>query len=162
MKQISSIEDFSSFLKLCQNKPDKQIPCLVLCAGTGGQACGSNDIMRIIRRYIIEHDLQEKISLRVTGCLGFCEMDPFIIVEPGNNLYPKLKIEDVPKIIKAALSGKVIEHMLYKQPEESKSYRSQQDIPFFKNQTRTILGKNQFVDPIKIYNYINGGGYSAF
>jgi len=118
--------------------------------------------MRIIRRYIIEHDLQEKISLRVTGCLGFCEMDPFIIVEPGNNLYPKLKIEDVPKIIKAALSGKVIEHMLYKQPEESKSYRSQQDIPFFKNQTRTILGKNQLVDPIKIYNYINGGGYSAF
>ncbi len=162
MKQISSIEDFIDFLELIRIKPVEQIPCLVLCAGTGGQASGSNDIMRVIKRHIIEHDLHDKIALRITGCLGFCEMDPFIIVEPGNNVYPKLKMEDVPKIIDAALDGKVIEDMLYKQPESIESYRSQQEIPFFKNQTRTILGKNQIVDPIRIYNYINGGGYSAF
>ena len=162
MKQILSVVEFIDYLKLIRIKPDQQIPCLVLCAGTGGQASGSNDIMKIIKRHIIEHNLHDKISLRITGCLGFCEMDPFLIVEPGNNVYPKLQMEDVPKIINAAIDGKVLEDMLYKQPDGINGYRSQQEIPFFMNQTRTILGKNQLVDPIRIYNYINGGGYSAF
>lgn len=162
MKKISSVEDFIDFRKLIMVESGEKRPCLVLCAGTGGQASGSNDIMRMIKRYIIEHSLHDKILLRITGCLGFCEMDPFIIVEPGNNVYPKLNIEDVPKIIDAAINGKVIEDMLYKEPGDLKSYDSQQDIPFFKNQTRTILGKNQRIDPIRIYNYINDGGYAAF
>ena len=161
MKKISSVEKFTDFQNLIRINPDENKPCLVLCAGTGGQACGSNDIMRIIKRYIIEHNLHEKISLRVTGCLGFCEMDPFIIVEPGNNVYPKIKMDKVPLIIEAALKGAVIEDMLYRQPEDDKIYRSQRDIPFFSNQTRTILGKNQLVDPIRIYNYIVKGGYDA-
>ncbi len=162
MKQVSSIEDLIDFRKLIMTQDEEQIPCLVLCAGTGGQASGSNDIMRIIKRHIIEHNLHDKIALRVTGCLGFCEMDPFIIVEPGNQVYPKLEMEDVPLIIDAAVRGKVIEEKLYKEPESIVNYRSQEEIPFFKNQTRTILGKNQMVDPIRIYNYIMGDGYAAF
>jgi len=162
MKQFSSVENFVEFRKLIVNEAKDNKPCLSICAGTGGQASGSNDIMRIIKRHIIEHKLNEKISLRVTGCLGFCEMDPFIIVEPGFNLYPKLKMEDVPKIINAAVKGKVIKEMLYKEPGDDKRYFLQSEIPFFKNQTRTVLGNNQKIDPIRIYNYIKIGGYSAF
>jgi NADH-quinone oxidoreductase subunit F len=89
-------------------------------------------------------------------------MDPFIIVEPGFNLYPKLKMEDVPKIIDAAVEGRIIEEMLYKEPGKEKQYNSQSEIPFFKNQTRTVLGINQKLDPIRIFNYIKTGGYEAF
>lgn len=161
MKKISSIEGFSDFRKLIIKDTEEKKPCLVLCAGTGGQASGSNDIMRMIKRHIIEHDLHDLISLRITGCLGFCEMDPFIIVEPGNNVYPKISVENVPKIIDAAIEGKVIKGICYKEPVTNQSFDSQQDIPFFKNQTRTILGKNQNVDPIRIYNYINDNGYAG-
>ncbi len=162
MKHISTVEGFTDFRKLILDHPEDNKVCLVLCAGTGGLASGSNDIMRIIKREIIEHNLHDKLTLRITGCLGFCEMDPFIIVEPGNNLYPKLKMEDVPKIIDAAVKGKVIEEMLYKEPGTLKTFKTQQDIHFFKNQTRTILGKNQYLDPIRIYNYIKQDGYTAF
>jgi len=125
MKRVSSVEDFIDFRKLIMIEAEEKKPCLVLCAGTGGQASGSNDIMRMIKRYIIEQELHDKISLRITGCLGFCEMDPFIIVEPGNNLYPKLSTENVPKIIDAAIDGKVIDEILYREPGEVKSYNSQ-------------------------------------
>jgi NADH-quinone oxidoreductase subunit F len=162
MKRISSLDQFIDFRRIILEEPAKEIPCLVLCAGTGGQASGSNDIMRIIKRYIIEHDLHDRINLRITGCLGFCEMDPFIVVEPGRNLYPKVSVRDVPKIIHAAIDGKIIEELLYKDPETHINYCSQTEIPFFKYQTRTILGKNQQLDPIRIYNYINQGGYAAF
>ena len=147
MKRISSIEDFIDFRDLILKEPDGQEACLVLCAGTGGQASGSNDVMRIIKRYIIEHNLHDKISLRITGCLGFCEMDPFIVVEPGKHLYPKISLPDIPRIIDAAIKGKVIEDLLYKEPGNPDCFRSQHEIPFFKNQTRTILGKNQELDP---------------
>ncbi len=162
MKRLISVENFVEFRKVILGEEKDDKPCLAICAGTGGQASGSNDIIRIIKRYIIEHNLNEKISLRITGCLGFCEMDPFIIVEPGFNVYPKLKMEDVPKIINAAITGKVIKEMLYKEPGGVKRFGSQSEIPFFKNQTRTILGNNQKTDPIKIYDYIKNGGYAAF
>ncbi len=37
----------------------------------------------------------------------------------------------------------------------------QEDIPFFKMQTRTILGNNQKLDPIRIFDYVGQGGYGA-
>jgi len=162
MKKLLSIEDFTDFRNLIIQEPGGQEPCLVLCAGTGGQASGSNEVMRLIKRYIIEHNLHDKISLRITGCLGFCEMDPFIVVEPGNHLYPKIALQDIPRIIEAAIKGKVIEELLYREPDNPICFRSQHEIPFFRNQTRVILGKNQELDPIRISHYIKGGGYAAF
>jgi len=162
MKRLLSVEDFIDFRNLIVQEPDGQEPCLVLCAGTGGQASGSNEVMRHIKRYIIEHNLHDKINLRITGCLGFCEMDPFIVVEPGNHLYPKIALQDIPRIIEAAIRGKVIEELLYREPDNPLCFRSQHEIPFFKNQTRIILGKNQELDPIRISHYIRGGGYAAF
>lgn len=163
MKKLLSVDELaSSRLRICaEADAHREKPTLVICAGTGGQASGSNDIMRIIKRLILERNLQDKIGLRVTGCQGFCEKDPFIVVEPGARLYPKLKMNDVERIINAALSGTVDEELIYKEPWEQKSYHSQHDIPFFKKQTRTILGDNQHIDPIRIGDYIRHGGYAA-
>ena len=136
-------------------------PTLVICAGTGGQASGSNDVMRVIKRYIIEHAMQEKVAIRVTGCQGFCEMDPFILVQPGHHLYPKLSMDDVPRVIEAAVGGYIDEGLIYKDAHAQKKYQCQSDIPFFRKQTRTILGNNEKLDPIRILSYFECGGYAA-
>jgi NADH-quinone oxidoreductase subunit F len=88
-------------------------------------------------------------------------MDPFILVEPGRQLYPKLKMEDVPRVIEAAVGGYIVDELIYKDSRDQKCYHCQNDIPFFGKQTRTILGNNQHLDPIRIFNYIEVGGYSA-
>ncbi|MFA5782806.1 MAG: FAD-dependent oxidoreductase [Bacteroidales bacterium] len=161
MKHITTVEDFCDYRNSIIKEQKDNKPALILCAGTGGQASGSNDIMRIIKKHIIKKNLHEKISLRITGCLGLCEMDPFIITEPGLNLYPRLKMEDVPEIIDAAIEGKVVKDLLYKDILSKEIFSSQHEIPFFKHQTRTILGKNQTLDPIRIHDYISTGGYEA-
>jgi NADH:ubiquinone oxidoreductase subunit E len=79
MQRVSTLADFSNLRRMILGEPQKDMPCLVVCAGTGGQASGSNDIIRIIKRQIIEKSYQERMSLRITGCQGFCEMDPFIL-----------------------------------------------------------------------------------
>lgn len=161
MSRMTSVAEFSDFRRLVTGEAPDRRPCLIICAGTGGQASGSNDIMRVIKRVILEKNLQERISLRITGCLGFCEMDPFILTEPGHHFYPKLRMEDVSVIIDAVLAGKVVEELLYRDVGTEKRYRSQDEIPFFKGQTRTVLGQNQRLDPIRILDYIRDGGYAA-
>ncbi len=161
MKTFQSVTEFKAYREsiLAGKKTGK--PCLVICGGTGGQASGANDLIRVIKRQILEQNLHDKLSLRITGCLGFCEMDPFIIVEPGNNLYPKLKMDDVPRIIAAAVKGDVIEELLYREPGSSVARTTQREIPFFQGQTRIVLGQNQHIDPIRIGDYLKMGGYAA-
>ena len=163
MNRLSSVDEFTALRQRVRAEAGARAvkPTLVLCAGTGGQASGSNDIMRVIKRTILERRLGDRIQLRITGCQGFCEMDPFIVVEPGHQLYPKLKMEDVPRVIDCALRGVVDEELIYREPHETKPYHRQDDIPFFKGQTRTLLGANQRLDPIRIENYLQEDGYRA-
>jgi NADH-quinone oxidoreductase subunit F len=65
------------------------------------------------------------------------------------------------RIIEAVKSGKVLEDLLFVDPETGERIEKQEDIPFFRGQVRTILAKNEKVDPIRIYNYIISGGFSA-
>jgi len=163
MKKLSSVEELAEFRRriMAEEKSEDDKPTLVVCAGTGGQASGSNDIIRVIKRHILEKGLQDKVRLRITGCQGFCEMDPFILVQPGKHLYPKLKMDDVPHVIEACLGGYVLEDLLYREPFREKRYHCQDDIPFFKWQTRTILGNNEKLDPIRVRDYITQGGYTG-
>jgi len=162
MKKIRSLEEFKSFRQSVLNGSENDIPCLIISAGTCGQASGANDIMRMSKRYILEKELQDKIHLRITGCLGFCQIEPCIFIEPYDYVYPNVKIDDVPKIIDATLSNRACEDLLYSDKGSNSIYPSQGEIPFFKNQHRVILEKNQSLDPIRIFNYLSSGGYAAF
>ena len=161
MKAFKNITELKEYRKAIIDSYNNNKPCIVICGGTGGQASGANDLIRIIKHEILVKKLHDKISLRITGCLGFCEMDPFIIIEPGYNLYPKLKMDDVPKIINAAINGTIVEELLYKEPGSSTKRFTKQEIPFFKGQARKILDQNQFIDPMRITDYIKTGGYQA-
>lgn len=163
LKKLFTVSEFADLRgkMVGRRETAREQPALVLCAGTGGQASGSNEIARAVKHYILEHDLGIQVVFRTTGCQGFCEMDPFIIVEPGGQLYPKLKPENVPAVIDAALGGYVDEKLVYKDTGTHKALKSQQEIPFFAKQTRTILGRNQRLDPIRIHHYIEQGGYCA-
>ena len=164
MEKILNLQEFSLFRSriAAEKGMEEATPCLVICAGTGGQASGSNLLARAIKRQILDRKLQGRLSLRMTGCQGFCQMDPFILVEPRMNLYPRITIEDVPRIIDAVLEETVVEELLYRDPESGAVYMHQGDIPFFKHQTRLILGMNSRMDPIRILDYLEQGGYAAF
>ncbi len=163
MIKMTSVEEFGLFRRriIDENNIAYEKPTLVVCAGTGGQASGANDIIRVIKRYILQRSLQEKIALRITGCQGLCETNPFILVRPGGHLYPRLKMEDVPKVIEAALGGYIEDSLIFDDPQTRKKYPNLDDSPFIKKQTRTILQYNEHIDPIRIFSYLEYGGYAA-
>jgi NADH-quinone oxidoreductase subunit F len=163
MLKHNSVQEFHSFRQrvISEKRITADKPTLVISADTGGQASGINDIIRMAKRHIIEKDLRDQINLRITGCIGFCEMNPYVVVEPGGHLYPKIKMEQVPQVIEAALGGYIDRELIYKDADNPEGYSSLNEIPFFKKQVRTILGSNLKVDPIRIIDYIENGGYSA-
>jgi NADH-quinone oxidoreductase subunit F len=159
MLRLSSIDELRELREVLFDTSDKSKPRIVICAGTACQASGSNDIIRVSKRYMIEKGLVGKMSLRITGCHGFCEMGPFILTEPQQAFYSQVKLDDIPRIIEALLSNEYVEDLLYQDPDTGQRYRNRDDIPFFKNQQRSILGMNQKIDPIRIYDYIAQKGY---
>nr|HPI78727.1 SLBB domain-containing protein [bacterium] len=96
-----------------------------------------------------------------SGCHGFCEMGPFILTEPQSAFYAQVKLGDVPRIIDALLAGQYVEELLFADSATGERYHIREDIPFFKNQKRSILSQNQKMDPIRIHDYIAQGGYEA-
>jgi len=161
MSRLSSIDELKELRSVLFDATNENKPRIVICAGTACQASGSNDIIRIAKRYIIEKRLVGKASLRITGCHGFCEMGPFILTEPQQAFYTQVKLDDIPRIIEALLANEYVEELLYQDTRTGERYYNRDDIPFFKNQQRSILGLNQKIDPIRTYDYIAQRGYSA-
>ena len=161
MPRLSSIDELRDLRSMVVGDTDEGKPRIVVCAGTACQASGSNDILRAAKKYLIDKGLIERLSLRITGCHGFCEMGPFILTEPQNAFYARVGIRDVPRIIEAVLAGDYVEDLLYRDPVTGEKFYRCDDIPFFKNQQRALLKMNQKVDPIRIHNYISQGGYQA-
>jgi len=161
MEKLNTIENFKELQDRIISSRDPGIPTVIIPAGTCGQASGANDLIRITKRELLERRLTEKINLRITGCHGFCEMEPSVLIEPGGVFYPKVGIKEMVRIVNAVIKGDILDDLLFIDPDTGKSITKQINIPFFKKQVRTILSRNEKVDPIRIYKYIEYGGYSS-
>jgi NADH-quinone oxidoreductase subunit F len=161
MERLNSIKYFKVLKNRLLSRHNSNIPTIVIPAGTCGQASGVNELIRITKQELLNKELAEKIHLRITGCHGFCEMEPSVLIEPSRTFYPKVNPAEMPLIIKAVAEGEMLEELLFTDSESGQPVRKQDDLPFFKKQTRTILSCNEKVEPLSIESYIDNGGYSA-
>ena len=158
MEKLVSIESLRSLYSCLIVRRKPGVSTIVIPAGTCGQASGANELVRITKEELASRDLSGMVDIRVTGCHGFCEMEPSVMVEPRGTFYPRVKPEDMALIVDAVARGQVLEDLLYID-ENGTHIEKQCDVPFFKHQVRTILGRNQKVDPTRILDYIENGGY---
>jgi len=130
--------------------------------GTCCQASGSRAVIDAVRNELSRQGLEQTIRLCVTGCHGFCEQDPVIVIEPGNIFYCHVSPEDAFEIVyQTVMKGELIERLLYTDPVSGEKCQTETEIPFYKAQDRQVLSQNRMVDPCSIEDYIVAGGYSA-
>ncbi len=163
MKRLSSPQELAAWqAEIVASRPQKP-KMVVVSSGTCGQASGSLDVLQAFREELRSRQLEAKIGLRVTGCHGFCEMEPNIIIEPERIFYKNLKPNDVPQIIEETLlSGKIIPSLTYHDPNSRQAYSHQPEIPFYTKQLRWLTEANFYLDPTSLEDYIALGGYQAF
>ena len=140
--------------------PNKKV--ITICAGTGCLAGGCRPVTDAFYQEIERQGLADEVEVRTTGCHGFCERGPLLVLHPEEIFYEHVKARDVPKILsETVVKGDVIDRLLYKDPQTGEKIVYEHDVPFYKLQTRVILGDNAFIDPTSIEDYIARGGYSA-
>jgi NADH-quinone oxidoreductase subunit F len=163
MKKIKSPEELEQFRSEIQAGRNPKTPCIAICAGTGCLALGSDKIIDAFKEEISKQGLDTDVAtIRETGCPGFCEQGPIVVIYPEEICYLRVAEKDVPEIIsKTVINKEVIERLAYKDPTSNKRIIKNFDIPFYKKQKRYIIGNNINIDPRSIEDYIATDGYSA-
>ena len=160
--RLTSISDLRNLRQSLQESRDGDKRCITICAGTGCQATGAAEVVETFRKEILNQHLEEKVEVRATGCHGFCERGPLVVIRPEMICYTNVETEDVPPIVsETVLQGRVIDRLLYQEPLTKEKIIHEQDIPFYKFQQRVIFGSNGEIDPTLIDDYIAVGGYQA-
>jgi NADH:ubiquinone oxidoreductase subunit F (NADH-binding)/(2Fe-2S) ferredoxin/NAD-dependent dihydropyrimidine dehydrogenase PreA subunit len=135
---------------------------LMVCAGT---ACVSNrsfEIKKALEEEITKHGLDSEILVVTTGCNGFCERGPLLVVQPGNIFYQMLTLKDIPHLVEEHfLKGRPVKKLMYTPPKEKTPIPKLNDINFFKKQLLIALRNRGLIDPEKIDEYIARDGYQA-
>jgi len=162
VSKLKSLDELEALRESIIKSRDPDKPCVVICGGTGCLALGATSIISTFQREIEEQGLDTKVDLKVTGCHGFCEKGPHVLIRPQGILYPRVKDKDVAEIIsETAIKGNIIDRLLYIDPSTNQRIAYEQKVPFYERQKRIIFGSNGYIDPTVIEDYLALDGYAA-
>lgn len=162
MVRLSSPQELGKYRDEILSKRNPDQPLITVCGGTGCHASGCHAVVDAFKKVLQERASGNGVGLRVTGCHGFCERGPLVVIHPKKVLYQKVKPEDVPTIFQdTVLNGKVLEDLLYDHPVTGEKIISEEEVPFYQKQKRIIFGNNGSIDPTQIEDYLAVGGYQA-
>ncbi len=135
---------------------------LMVCAGTGCVSNHAFEIKDALEKEIKRRGLENEIKVVTTGCNGFCERGPLLVVQPGNIFYQLLTVKDIPYLVEEhLLKGRPVKKLMYQPPEEKTPVPILSEINFFKKQVLLALRNRGLIDPEKIEDYIARDGYKA-
>jgi NADH-quinone oxidoreductase subunit F len=155
-----SLDKFQDKLKSAQTHGKKKL--ISLCAGSGCGAYGTAKVHQALMEELTRQNLTKDVEVKLTGCHGFCEKGPIMVIHPQGIFYPQVKPEHVSEIVEKTIKNdELVPSLIFKDPASKAKITLEHDIPFYKLQQRIIFGNNGLIDPTSIDDYIAVDGYSA-
>ena len=162
MARLQAPEALEKYREEILSQRDPQKPCVTVCAGTGCLASGAADVVSALKKELEEQGLTDKVEFRSTGCHGFCEKGPIVVIDPEEICYLQVKPEDISEVTALTVKEKkVLERLLYVDPTTGKRVVHESEIPFYSNQKRLVFGSNRKINPTSLEDYLAIGGYKA-
>jgi len=161
MARFDTQQELAAYRQDLADRRAADRPCVSICAGAGCLASGASEVIAAFETELAAQGLQADVDTRGTGCPGFCERGPVVVLHPEEICYLQVKPEDVPEIVTSLKGGEVVERLLYEDPATGKRAVHEADIPFYKHQQRTLLSSNILIDSRSIDDYLAIGGYTA-
>jgi NADH-quinone oxidoreductase subunit F len=161
--KLTSVKEFEKYAENIKDEKNVSKICITICAGTGCQAHGSLEIVTALETKIKEKGLEDKVFIKSTGCHGFCERGPLMVIKPKGVFYENVKVDMLDTILEETiLNDKIVEDFLYKDPINKNKITLEEEIPFYKKQHRILMKNNGLIDPTDINDYIAIDGYKGF
>ncbi|MBM4041407.1 MAG: NADH-quinone oxidoreductase subunit NuoF [Planctomycetes bacterium] len=159
--RLASPQDLAELRQSLVARREEKALSVAICGGTGCRANGAMELFDEFRRQL-EGNGHAKVVVRATGCHGFCEKGPLVVLHPSGLLYHGVKPADVAEIIEKTLDkGETVERLLYRDPVSKTKCRCEHDVPFYAKQQRIVFRHNGLIDPAEVEDYIAVGGYAA-
>ncbi len=135
---------------------------VIVCQGAGCVSSGSRQITKAIEELATKELGPDAVEVKPTGCHGFCQRGPVVIVEPDGVFYSYVKVEDASEIVHSHLrDNRPVERLLYRHPATGEPILHYRDIPFYERQQRIVLRNCGHINPERIDDYLAVGGYQA-
>ena len=162
MADMSEIEKRFDIHEIAKNKNqdlDRYQCNIYCCHSTGCKSSGSDEILDLMQKAIEEHELQGKVRIVATGCMGLCAQGPLIRVEIKGQkdvLYKRVE----PLISRIIITEHVVPALKlepgqeFTLPDFLQKYVLSLDLPFFKKQEKVVLKMAGHLDPEDIQEYI--------
>ncbi len=161
MERLRCVEDLLALKEKIRSARGRRRVTLSVC-NTGCRALGSERVCEALEAEIKRRRLSRKVRLQRTGCHGFCQRGPLLVVRPQGIFYQQVAPEDAREIIeRTVLKGEIIERLLYHDPNTGEPIAHEDDIPFYKQQTRLVFRHCGKIDPESIEDYLALDGYDA-
>ncbi len=164
MATIQSADQLEKVRETLRAGVKHDLPSVLVCFGTGCQANGARDVASALEEEIKKQGLAVNVSigLKTTGCHGYCENGPLVVLRPQDVLYLKVKPKDVPEIVEKSIKeGAIIDRLVYKDVNTKAAIAKYHEIPFYAYQKRIALRNIGTVDPCVIDDYLINDGYKA-
>ena len=160
--KLRSDRDLIALRETIVKQRDPNKTCVTVCGGTGCRAWGGEEARLAFIEEIRKQGLEEKVDVMRTGCHGFCERGPVVVILPREIFYQQVALGDVPEIVSETLkNGRLVERLLYTDPATGKRITYDHEVPFYKGQMRQVFSDNGRIDPTEVRDYIGRGGYTA-
>ncbi len=163
---INNMAELDQQIAVCTEKLNNKFSgegnhrAVVLCGGTGCLSSNSQAIKEKFEKLIKEKGLENRITVNIAGCFGFCSQGPFVKIFPEDTLYRLVSEDDVEEIVeKDLINNEVIDRLLYIDPVTKEHVVKQDDINFYKKQRRISLHGCGVINPEEIEEAL---GYGAF
>ena len=135
---------------------------IVLCGGTGCLSSHSDEIKKKFDEIIAAKGLQDKVTVNIVGCFGFCSQGPFVKIYPEDTLYRLVHIEDVEEIVETDIVNHgIVERLLYVDPATGEKVAKQDEINFYKKQRRVALHGCGVINPEDINEALGMGAFQG-
>jgi NADH:ubiquinone oxidoreductase subunit F (NADH-binding)/(2Fe-2S) ferredoxin/Pyruvate/2-oxoacid:ferredoxin oxidoreductase delta subunit len=164
MATILSLNQLEKHQEKIRASVNPDLPSVLICFGTGCQANGAREVAEIFKEEIEKQGLSLNVNIgfKTTGCHGYCENGPLVVVRPQDILYLRVKPKDVPEIIeKTFKQGAVVDRLIYKDVNTKEAIAQYHSIPFYSYQKRIALRNIGTIDPASIDDYIEKDGYKG-
>ena len=132
-----------------------------VCRGTGCVS-GGGDLVYLALQEELQKQGVSNAAIDFSGCHGFCQQGPNVVVEPEGVFYTQVQPEDAADIVGMHLKdGKWVDRLFYLDPTTKQQIPLYADINFYAKQQRVILRNCGHINPEKIEDYVEQGGYRA-
>ena len=169
MADMSEIDKRFDIHEIAKNKKTDldRFECNIYCChSTGCKSSGSDEIIDLIKQALADHDVEDKVRIVPTGCMGLCAQGPLLRVEIKGRkdvLFKRLE----PLVARLVITEYVVPALKtpaeeeFPVPEFLQPHILSLDLPFFTKQEKVVLKDAGNLDPEDIQEYIAHGGYLA-